>query len=55
MGPRYIGDKENLSKKCPKTVFGLCQRKDEISSKFNLNLVAGNVFDLHNEFHENRT
>jgi hypothetical protein len=35
--------------------FGLCRRKKIISSKINLNLVGGNVFDLQNEFHDNRT
>ncbi len=55
MGPRYIGDKKILPKKCTKTVLGLCRRKDKISSKVNSNLVAGNVFDLQNEFYDNRT
>ena len=55
MGPRYIGDKKILPKKCTKTVLGLCRRKNKILSKINSNLVAINVFDLQNEFHDNRT
>jgi hypothetical protein len=42
-------------KRAKKTCFGLCRRKKIISSKINLNLDAGNVFDLQNEFHNNRT
>jgi hypothetical protein len=40
--------------KVSKAGFGLCRREYIISSKINLNLVAGNVFDLQNEFHDNR-
>ena len=38
-----------------RTGFGLCRSKNKISSKINLNLVLGNVFDLQNEFRYNRT
>ncbi len=34
---------------------GLCRRKDKITSEVNSNLVAGSVFDLQYEFHDNRT
>jgi hypothetical protein len=55
MGPRYIGEKKILSKKCTKMVFGLSRKKNKILSKINKKLVASNVFDLQNEFYDNRT
>ncbi len=47
--------KKILPKKCTKTVLGLFRRKDKISSNAKSNLVADNVFDLQNEFYDNRT
>jgi hypothetical protein len=38
-----------------KRVLEYVKGKKLISLKINLNLVAGNVFDRQNEFHENRT
>ena len=49
------GDKKILPKKCTKTVLGLFRRKDKISSNVKSNHVADNVFDLQNEFYDNRT
>jgi hypothetical protein len=42
-------------KRAKKRVLVCVEGKKIISSKINLNLVAGNVFDLQNEFHNNRT
>jgi hypothetical protein len=42
------------TKSDPKETFELCPKKDFFALKINQDRVANNVFDLQNDFHEDR-
>ena len=45
---------EHSTKSDPKGIFELCLPIKKFSPKINQNRVANNVFDLQNDFHEDR-